>query len=358
MNDNHDIQQAVGRLSGETAKSCLKMALHHIRLLKDQCVSVDEAVAGLIELHDRIISGQMAGVEDHKRFWEPGPGATHVHIVTGDSFAGSMTLALRELGWKNSHKLVRLGEPYAIGPLGGLDTPEGRKQRADWFRNNISEAFEAYEVFQEEYAAMLDQLDRIPEHAEVIIWVSRSVTEQVGLRHATHLLRNRPNPIRVHNACTISEWLHNRPDASILYRRSGEIPPEKLKAVLKHVFAGSNGPGHLSAEEVARLSAEWLSISDQGGVLRIWQDGVVREVPTDYFDSYLLEKLDQIRPPAGDDGFVKCARLIGEAIGYCEQDIDYSFFEYRVRELVYQGILEIRGVPAAMRYYSVRRKRQ
>lgn len=76
-------------------------------------------------------------------------------------------------------------------------------------------------------------------------------------------------------------------------------------------------------------------------------------VPADYYDSYLLDKL---KPPAGDHGFVKAARLIGEAIGYCEQYVGDSYFEYRLRELIYNGTLEIKGLPAAMRFYSVRRK--
>ncbi|MGN7384043.1 DUF3658 domain-containing protein [Paenibacillus sp. SAFN-117] len=47
--------------------------------------------------------------------------------------------------------------------------------------------------------------------------------------------------------------------------------------------------------------------------------------------------------------FLKSARLIGEAIGYCEQDIGDSFFEYRLRELIYEGVLEIKGVPAGIK---------
>ncbi|WP_083930213.1 DUF3658 domain-containing protein [Paenibacillus sanguinis] len=35
-----------------------------------------------------------------------------------------------------------------------------------------------------------------------------------------------------------------------------------------------------------------------------------------------------------------------------------AYFEYRLRTLVYDGVLEIKGFPTAMRYYSVRRKRR
>ncbi|WP_342550150.1 DUF3658 domain-containing protein [Paenibacillus sp. FSL P2-0089] len=80
-------------------------------------------------------------------------------------------------------------------------------------------------------------------------------------------------------------------------------------------------------------------------------------MPSDYYDSYLLEKLDSLQPPPGDDGFLKSARLVGEALGYCEQYVGDAYFEYRVRELIYNGVLEIKGVPTAMRFYSIRRKK-
>lgn len=52
---------------------------------------------------------------------------------------------------------------------------------------------------------------------------------------------------------------------------------------------------------------------------------------------------------------MKSARVIGEAIGYCDQYIGDAYFEYRLRELIYSGRVQIKGVPRAMRYYSVRR---
>jgi len=289
-----------------------------------------------------------------KAFWDPDPGCTHVHIVVGESFAGSMKQALKGLGWAVKHKLITMKENYAIGPIGSLDSPEGRKMRSDWFQNNITEAFETYIHFEEEYNDTLYKLNQIPEQAEVIVWTSRSVREQIGMRHSLHLLRNKRNTIHVYDACAICEELYNRPDASIEYRHSGEIPPDKLREALMRMDSSCK----LSAADIARLSKEWLAISEQGGILRIWQNDAVHEVLADYYDQYLLEKLDKLRPPTSDNEFLKSARLIGEAIGYCEQDIGDSFFEYRLRELIYEGVLEIKGVPAGMRFYSIRRKQR
>lgn len=352
MDGFQEIKRAIDRMDSATAKSCLSLAMGQIRFLKERKEQADRALAGLIDLYDQLMT-----FDEHKTNREPHPECTHVHIAMGDSFAGSLKLALRNLGWAETHAILSLDEDYAIGPLAGLDKPEGRQRRQEWFQNNIADAFEIYMDFEEEHNNLLRQLNQIPEQADVILWAGRSVREQVGLRHALHLLRHAPNTIHVCDPCAICEARFNRPGASIEYRRSGEIPPDKLQEALKDVFAGTEVSGsQLSADDAARLSGEWQTVSEQGGVLRIWENDAVVEVPADYFDAYLLEKLDDLTPPAGDGGFVKAARLVGEALGHCEQDIGHAYFEYRMRELVYQGVLEIKGVPAGMRYYSVRRK--
>ncbi len=276
---------------------------------------------------------------------------THVHIVVGHSFAGSMRLALSQLEEPDSHGLIALEEHYAVGPLGGLDSREGRAARCQWFYAHITDGCKAYDHFEEEYALLTARIAQIPPQAEVILWAGDNVSEQAGLRHALYLLRDKPNPVSVYNACAIVENLFNRPNAFIQYRHSGEISPDKLHQALPTV----DGTGRLTLEERNSLEREWLNLAEKMGNLRIWEHGAVTEVPEDFFDGYLLEKLDVLREP-GDERFLKAARLVGEALGYCEQNIPDYYFEYRLRKLVDTGILDIQSVPAAMQYYSVRRK--
>jgi len=351
MNDFMDIKNTVDQLSNETVRSYLRFVLSQIRHMKEQRNSPYDPAHQLIELHD-----QLVGHMDKSNIWDPSQGCTHVHIVIGDSFAGSMRRALTELGMAETHKLVVITDNYAIGPIANLDAPDGRKARCEWFQLNFTDAVElTFEEVEEEYLQTQTKLKLVPEQARIIVWTSRSVREQAGMRYAMHLLRHLPNPIHICDACAICEELYNRPDARIEYLRSGEIPPSKLQQALARVD-GAARP--LAAADIAQLAEEWQAISKQGGFLRIWRNGAIEEVPVDYFDSYLLKTLDELSPPSksGTYEFIKSARLIGQALGNCEQDMDHSFFEYRVRELIYQGVLEIRGVPAAMRYYSVRRR--
>jgi len=48
------------------------------------------------------------------------------------------------------------------------------------------------------------------------------------------------------------------------------------------------------------------------------------------------------------------AKIIGEVLGLLEGSVFDAFLEYRIRELVYNGVLEIKGIPKDMRSYSVR----
>jgi hypothetical protein len=355
MKDILAIKKAVSTLREDEVKLYLIRILAQIGRVKEQSKLLEEPleqqiaepVASLLEYYTSLME-----LPAKRAFWDPSPDCTHVHILCGDSFTGSMKQALRGLSWMDTHKLVTMRENYAIGPLGQLDTPVGRKLRSDWFRQHIQEYFTISDECEREYTELLGNLELIPEQAKVIIWTSRSASEQTALRLAVHLLGNRPNEIIVCDACTICEELYNGPDASCIYRSSSEIPADKLREALLRIGTGSR----LAPANIARLTREWQEMSEQSGVLRIWQDEAVLEVPADYYDSYLLEKLDSLDPPPGEDGFLKSARLVGEALGNCEQDIGDAYYESRVRELIYSGVLEIRGVPTAMRFYSIRRK--
>ncbi|GAA0134906.1 hypothetical protein YSY43_17460 [Paenibacillus sp. YSY-4.3] len=325
MKDLQSIKKAIDFLGHAELRSYLSFILAEIKRLRDQDESREDSITKLLELYDGLM-----GLQQQRGFWDPVPTCTHVHIVIGDSFAGSMKYALKELGWAETHKVITFSENYSIGPLGELDSPEGRAARSDWFRNHITDSFEDDMEVEEEYSVLVDKLAHIPERARIIVWASGNACEQAGMRHAIHLLQSKRNTLTVCDACTICEELYNRPDARIEYRHSGEIPSDKIQEALRRMEESSP----LSNADLIQLVQEWQVISEQTPTLRIWREGVVLGVPANYFDSYLLDKLDKLKPPADDHGFVKAARLIGEVIGYCDQYVGDSYFEYRLRELM------------------------
>nr|WP_306813049.1 DUF1835 domain-containing protein [Paenibacillus soyae] len=320
----------------------------HVRSLKEGEGQPEDGTAPLIRLYDGLI-----GLPDKIGIWEPVPDCSHVHVVIGDSFAGSMKHALEELGWSERHKLIVLRDPYAIGPLAGIDSPQGRQARYEWLRDHIAEADEAYASLEEEYEELLRSIQRIPDHAEVVVWTGGNAFEQAGMRHAVYLLGGKGNTVSLYNTTEIGEKLDSDARVRRSFRSSGELSSKTLQKALTRM---SPSDCLLLPSGRARLAEEWKALSEKAAALRIWSEGMVLEVPADYYDDYLLETLDGITPPAGSDGFIRAARLIGQAFGHCEQVTNDSYLEYRVRELVYAGKLEIKGVPAAMRFYSVRRR--
>lgn len=342
------IRRALETLSEDELRASLRLMLMQICMLEKE-PSSQEAIDGLLELYKDITSSVNRPKEQ-----SISPYATHVHIVTGLSFAGCMKQALKSLGISDTQAVIVLAEDYGMGPLDALDSPKGRQARSEWFRDHILGGADAYSSYEDEYLKVLRQFGQIPEQAQVVIWTAGNATEQIGMRYALHLLGEQPNKVAVYDACSICEHLYNQPTRRFEYRYSGEINPDKLSKAIEQVV---NNIQSLPREEIARLRGEWQDISGRSNELRIWLDGQVVEVPADAYDAYLLNKLDKLegREPGQ---FIKAPRVIGEAIGYCDQYIGDAYFEYRLRSLVYDGVLEIKGVPTAMRYYSVRRKRR
>ncbi|MFS0838810.1 DUF1835 domain-containing protein [Paenibacillus sp. 1P03SA] len=346
MQNRPGIAKAIDSLEGQGAKIYLAFALEQIRKLKEEEATPEKTMFQLFELYDEVIE-----FSEKRAAWDPDPACTHVHFVPGCSFAGGMKAALKQLGWPGTHKVITLPDNYAIGPLRELESYEGRRARRDWFQDHITEDCEVYDDSDEENDQLLDRVNKIPEQAKVIVWTGRNACERIGMLHAVRLMSGRPHCIAVYDACTICEELINSPEATSRFRYSGEIPANLLQTALVRM----DGSSCLNDADKAGLEREWQALIKQSGTLRIWHDGAVAEVPDDYYDTYLLDKLDHLRT-AFDSRFLKAARLVGEAMGCCDQFIGDAYFEYRLRKLIYEGILEIKGVPRSIRHYSVRRK--
>ncbi|MNV37771.1 hypothetical protein D3C71_1293030 [compost metagenome] len=287
--------------------------------------------------------------------WEPNAVTTKVHIVFGDSIAGSLKEAVKQMGCADTNKVICFRDQYSIGPLWQLHEDAGRAHRGEWFRDNINDGRDYADYYDVTYHQRLtEQISQIPSEASIVIWSGKNVHEQVGLRYAVYLLRKsqNQNEIYVFNVEEACERRFNTADRSIDYLHAGEIPPNKLQSV----FGEAEKSGAIGCETRQLLEQEWLSLAEHHEVLRIWDGKRVLNVDEQYFDSYLLEIVEKLHTYRSKNDFIKAARVIGEALGNCDQYIGDNYFEYRLRQLIYNGFLEIKGVPRAMRFYSVRRK--
>ena len=60
-----------------------------------------------------------------------------VHIVFGDSPAGSLKIALKKLGLSHQEKIITFSDLFSIGPIWNLHNLQGISNRSKWFRNHI-----------------------------------------------------------------------------------------------------------------------------------------------------------------------------------------------------------------------------
>ncbi|MGG1619308.1 DUF1835 domain-containing protein [Paenibacillus sp. NRS-1782] len=331
--ENKGFVEAIRSMTAGEQRLWLIDIIQVTEAVKRNEASKDDLYKQVSELYDYLLETQ-----NRRSWWEPDEGGTQVYIVIGDSFAGSMKIALKQLGWEDTHRVISFRDNYAIGPLWQLQQEMGRRQRREWFRDHIYDEYE--EDAERDDFLLLEQFAAIPAQADITIWTGNNVPEQVGLRLSMYLLRNRSNDIRIKNAA----------DATGL--RSGEISADKLQAILSREDKGI----FLTPEERERMAEEWCELAMQHEVLRIWKDGSIVNVEENHYDAYILSKVDKLHKQQAQPDFIKSARVIGEAMGHLDQQMGDEFFEYRLRALVYNGMLEIKGVPGAMRRYSIRKK--
>ena len=272
-----------------------------------------------------------------------------VHIAFDDSSRGSLKVALRDVLSVKDEKVIAFSDKFSVGPIWRLHTEEGMKKRQDWLFYHINLDEEYVDNYGEEFAHVLTQIDAIPDDIPITIWYGDNGHEQTGLRLVLYLLKEKSNPIMIINATKEYNTVFSEKRLDGYPLKVAEITPEKLAAIYQQT----------SAKEVTRvkrreLEEEWLALSESDKKLRLWQSGHVHSVSEDYFDDFIIQSLQNLHEERGSNDFIKSARLIGEVIGHSLHVVGDRFIEYRVRELIINGIFDIKGVPKAMRFYEVK----
>ncbi|MCL1631676.1 DUF1835 domain-containing protein [Sporolactobacillus sp. CPB3-1] len=109
-----------------------------------------------------------------------------VHIVCGESAAGSLRVALSGLEVRQK-RVIALSSDLSIGPLSHLDDQSGMAEREAWIQETFTEFSEEGE---HPISESVKAIRAIPDHIPIIIWTSDNACEQTGLCFILHLLRN------------------------------------------------------------------------------------------------------------------------------------------------------------------------
>lgn len=332
------LKEAVDGLNEEEAKSLLVQILLKVSWLEETDYPEQQLTKDLKHIYKDLLT-----FADAKNMPEKDYDA--IHIVFGDAVAGSLKHALPA-----SEKVIGLPEIFSTGPVWELHENIGIATRYEWFENHF--LFDGEDMRNEKLRlkhAFL-AVTSISESVPVFIWTGENAHEQTGMRLALYLLKDKANDVRIVHATSAAEALLNTAECTWYLRHSGEISPDTLKLI----YASSQSSELLSAEQRIRFEEEWLSLASTRDVLRIWEDGEIVSVPDDFYDDYMIDTARKLHDENGQKDFMKSARVIGEVIGHLEQYLGDQYFEYRLRHLIMNGVFEIKGVPKAMRFYSVK----
>ncbi|MBD8070143.1 DUF1835 domain-containing protein [Bacillus sp. PS06] len=270
-----------------------------------------------------------------------------VHLVTSESAAGAL-----RVGLDRPKHVIGFQDSFAIGPLWKLDETIGQSHRNEWFYDHINlEQPNDYE-FQNQFSKSLLEIDDIREQDPIYIWTGNNVEEQIGIRFILYLLRNKTNDCYIINS-TDSYISNIKPmpiNGHIYY--TSQIKPNDLNFLFKQ----NQKINPLSQQDKEKYVDEWENLSQSTLVLRILSQGEIMNVSEDYYDDQILELIKGLKANQDSNHFVKTGAVIAEFLNISKMPVNPFYLEYRIRDMVYNGRLELKGVPRSMRHYSVRLK--
>ncbi|MBT2729855.1 DUF1835 domain-containing protein [Bacillus sp. ISL-75] len=263
------------------------------------------------------------------------------HLVSSAATAGALRVGLDQ-----PKTVIGFHDFFSIGPLWKLDQKEGQDIRFEWLNEHINVEQDDFELLNN-FSKTLLEIEDIPEFVPIYIWAANNGNEQTGLRFILHLLKEKDNDIVLLNT---TELHHQRIDSNNEKRYSSMLHPNQLKQLLEQASSADS----LSYQERIHFQREWEGLAQSKDVLRLWENGRVTSVPEDYFDAHILKAIDDLHKEQENKDFIRTGKVIGETLHQMDELVGEFYLEYRIRQLIYSGFLELKGIPRSMRHYSVK----
>ncbi|GLX68193.1 DUF1835 domain-containing protein [Paenibacillus glycanilyticus] len=271
---------------------------------------------------------------------------SHVHIVFSLSDAGSLKVALSELGRHANNKVLAFNDMFSIGPLLHLDHSDGQRNRQSWMLGRFSPSSVLNDPNRESRMdRMVEQLKAIPEEKSIIVWCSNNSHDQMGLRLVMHLLKDRQQPVQIINLTESFPTTDNPPIAQAYVDRE----------VYRSIVSQYETARLITPNERQQYIAEWEELSKANHELRLWQNGEIKGREPEAIDGIIVSAAVAAVQESGDDqGFVKAGTVVAKLFEHFDQVIGSHFIEYRIWTLISNGVFEFRGLPGALYQYSIK----
>ncbi|MDQ0269737.1 DUF1835 domain-containing protein [Cytobacillus purgationiresistens] len=265
--------------------------------------------------------------------------SSSIHLVPSDQDSGSIKVGLRRVN------ALSLPDFLMVGPIENLVEKSGQNVRSEWLFDHINDFREKVE-YESQFSQFLLYIDDIPKQIPIYIWFADNTHDQVFLRFIIKLLGDKKNNIYLIN--TTESWSSISNQISV--NRINNLNPENLR----QIFEANKNSKLLTIEQRKNYEQEWKVISEQGDMLRAWKDKQLHTLPEDYFDMHIIEKINEMHHRQKDKDFIQVGMIIYELLEGIEMNPGADFMEYRIRNLVYMGLLGIKGIPKSMHHYKVK----
>lgn len=257
-----------------------------------------------------------------------------IHICFSASARGSLKHAVRT-NLISGDKVIGFFDDLSNGPIyGKVDLGD----RINWCKKLIKEyRFDYTQYLREDYYKFNKKLSKITSEDTVYFWIGNNASEVVPLMYTLEKLSL---PLENMYIINVSETTFNKGLVNeFTPRRVGEISPNRFLDFIQT-------KKKMGKDTYTYLLDNWNKIKEERGKLRVYEDGQVITVDEDYFDNEILKYTPK--------EFRKCARIVGETLGYSEKPISDDYIFLRIQHLIKNGTIEYRGNFNIMREMEVK----
>lgn len=255
-----------------------------------------------------------------------------IHIVFNQPDVEVLQKAI-SLDESMSGDILQIKDDYAVGPLKGLDTPEGWQARRDWWRM-LLEASGDYKV--DETLDMVDDkmtvhqlIRKLEENEQEVVWIwaaqnKHDVSGYYWLIGQLQPWQGRIFILYLNNLPFISE------KGNIFYPQwLSEIPAKEFLKARKLARP-------VTSSEFEVDSDEWRRLCNEGKMVRLLEGGKkLGQADEDYYDKSLMKYV------YGD--WVRGHKLIGQVLSKEKETTGDVYLTWRMKQLCEPNGWEVRG---------------
>jgi len=342
MENINQIKQAISKLDEREAKALLNLIF-----IQAEKYEEDEMI--------RILQTMKKSLIQVSRNEEKIEHRQTVHIVFGDSPAGSLKAAIRKTPYEKSEEIIVLPHILSVGPIESLHTEKGIENRFQWFKEHYRDEFNDLEEYKQGMLKAIEKIKGIASYQQIIIWTCENAAEQIGLRIVLYLIQNKLNDVFELNTFKAFHELYTYPmlEEEQYPRTSGELAPEQL---LQFYEQFELRPMNRAKRHALLDEGNNLLLSES--LLRTWENDELWHSDVERDDDFIIHCAKTLHKERGQHDYMKAARLIGEVIGHMQQYTGDQWIEYRLRDLIAKEIFAYRGDLNAMRLYEVKLKEE